>query len=123
VLIPLLLVCQLALATAVLEGTGATGSFRTAAVRALRSGQRTRTALLSYALVSTYAVLVYAPVLVLVTLARATNQGLLTVATTPLEGMASFPFLVAVVTVAAADYRIRSEGADLEAALNADWEL
>lgn len=119
ILYPLMLVSQVAVATAVLEGTGGTRSFVVAATRALVPGQRLRTALLAYAVSLAYSVLNGLPDLALGAEARSTDHWWLTAAAVPLATIGSFAFLAAVVTVAANDYRVRREGADLEAALDA----
>ncbi|HEX3550072.1 MAG TPA: hypothetical protein VHT53_06825 [Candidatus Elarobacter sp.] len=116
---PLFFVLETALCIAAIEGTGATISIGAAFRRTLPPGGRVRTALLGYAAVLCY----FVPQLVVGTVAEmaaaATAQGWIRVIAVPVELITGLIFFIALTTVAAIDYRVRSEGVDLEAALDA----
>jgi hypothetical protein len=119
VAVPLFFVLQVALANAVVEGSRGTAPIGAAFRRALAPGRRVRTLLLSFAAVTCY----FAPTVGIAAAAEAlsslTGQRWITVAADPVEVLASVVFYSAVVGVAAVDYRMRSEGTDLEGALDA----
>jgi hypothetical protein len=119
VAVPVFFVLQLALADAALEGTGATTSVGDAFRRALSGDQRVRTAKLAFAAVLCY----FAPQFVIeaasALLVDLTKQRWIAVLAPPLEMITGLVFFAAVVTVAAIDYRVRKEGADLDAVLDA----
>jgi len=110
---------QLAFFDAVLEQTGPSTSISTAFRRVFRPGQQRRATALGAAVGLIY----LAPVLVIEAAgsALATLPGLhwVPVVAAPLELMLGLSLLSATMTVAAIDYRLRSEGTDLRAALDA----
>jgi hypothetical protein len=112
-------VLQIALVDAALEGTGATTSVGTAFRRACAQGAAGRTAWLAYAVAIAY----FAPQLVVTSAAQflAVIPGFrwVVLIMPPLNALTGLLFAAAVCTVAAVDYRVRHEGADLEAVLDA----
>ena len=117
--VPILFVLELAFTDAVLEGTRAIASVAGAFRRALSRDQRVRTVKLAYAAALCY----FGPKLTIVFaaawLAVLTGQPWIAAAAVPLQTAADLVLFVAVMTVAATDYRVRKHGIDLDAALDA----
>jgi hypothetical protein len=105
----------LAYATAVLDGTGARESIAVTWRRVFAAGDRRRTMLLGAAI----AVVSFAPAVALdpsfARLAQATGQSWIAVVEPVLTGMVSLAYGTTVATVAAVDYRVRADGADIVA--------
>jgi hypothetical protein len=119
VLVPPAFALQLALFDAALEGTGATLSVGAAFRRAFGHGETRRTVWLAYATAIAY----FAPQFVVASAALfvAMMPGLqwVLLVVPPLNALTGVLFGAAICTVAAVDYRMRHEGADLEAVLDA----
>jgi hypothetical protein len=117
---PLLFVAQLALANAVLEEMGVLDALDSAFSRSLLFGaQRRRTYLLALAVMIAYLAPRAIVTGTLAWVAVLTQQRWLLMLTPALVTLFAFVFVSAIVTVAALDYRVRAEGDDLEAVLDA----
>lgn len=100
-------------------GVSVIGSLIAAWARAFAPAARRRSALLAYAIVLAYSAPAFVIGAAFAFLALAMRQPWLTVLVYPVATTVSFGFFAAVVTVAANDYRVRREGADLDAVLDA----
>lgn len=117
---PIVFVAQLALANAVLEGMGALDALDSAFARALLFGTGwRRTYLLAMAVLMAYLAPRAIVTATLAAVAVLTRQAWLMLLAPAFVTLLAFVFVSAVVTVAALDYRLRAEGDDLEAALDA----
>ncbi len=116
--IPLAFAMELAICNAAIEGTGATKSVGNALYRVSARGSLLRSALLGYATTLCY----FVPSMLVTAVAGmfvvTTKQTWIAIAAQPLDRVVTMPFFAALMTVAAIDYRVRSEGIDLEAALD-----
>ncbi|HTW84825.1 MAG TPA: hypothetical protein VMD91_12200 [Candidatus Sulfotelmatobacter sp.] len=109
---------QLAFATCVLEGTPAVVSLGNAWSRAFAFGERRRSVLLLYAIILAEWVPLYGIDAIGTGLSRLFQLPLFATVTQGAGGPIGTAIGAALLTVAALDYRVRTQGADLEAALD-----